>query len=456
MDIKALVEKQREFFKTGATKNPHFRKKQLLKLADTIKKYEYKINQALKKDLNKSRMESYMCEVGLSLSEIHYLSRHVIGWCRNKYVPTPLAQFHSDSFIKSEPYGVALVMSPWNYPFMLTIEPLAAAISAGNCCIVKPSAYSPCVSAVIAEIIEAAFPPEYIAVVQGGRAENNELLEQRFDYIFFTGSVNVGKLVMEKASKHLTPVTLELGGKSPCIVDKDANIKLAARRIAFGKYLNSGQTCVAPDYLFIHKDVKKEFIKEFTFCVKNMFGENPLENKDFPKMINKKHFDRVNNLIKGEKVIIGGKSNESTLQIVPTLLDKITPDSPIMQEEIFGPVLPMMTFSDLDEVVDYVTAHEKPLACYLFTHSRKTERYILDNISFGGGCVNDTIIHLATSHMPFGGVGGSGMGGYHGKFGFDTFSHKKSVLRKYTWLDLPMRYQPYSDFMEKLVRIFVK
>ncbi len=456
MDIKTLVEKQREFFNTGATKDPRFRKKQLLKLADSIKKYEYKINQALKKDLNKSQMEAYMCEVGLSLSEIHYLSCHVISWARNKYVPTPIAQFHSDSFIKSEPYGVALIMSPWNYPFMLAIEPLAVAISAGNCCIVKPSAYSPCVSAVIAEIIEATFPPEYIAVVQGGRAENTELLEQRFDYIFFTGSVSVGKLVMKKAAKHLTPVTLELGGKSPCIVDKDANIKMAARRIAFGKYLNSGQTCVAPDYLFIHKDVKKKFVEEFKLCVENMFGENPLENKDFPKIINKKHFDRVNNLMAGEKVIIGGKSNPDTLQIAPTLLDKITPDSPIMQEEIFGPVLPMMTFEDLGDVVNYVTAHEKPLACYLFTQSRKTERFILDNISFGGGCINDTIIHLATSHMPFGGVGGSGMGGYHGKFGFDTFSHKKSVLRKYTWIDLPMRYHPYTKFMEKLVRIFVK
>lgn len=456
MDIKTLVQKQRNFFNTGVTKNPRFRKKQLIKLADTIKKYEYKINQALKKDLNKSRMESYMCEIGLSLSEIHYLSRHVTAWSKNKHVLTPLAQFHSDSFIKPEPYGVTLIMSPWNYPFMLSIEPLAAAISAGNCCIVKPSAYSPCVSAVIEEIIKAAFPPEYIAVVRGGRTENTELLEQKFDYIFFTGSVAVGKLVMEKASKHLTPVTLELGGKSPCIVDKDANIKLAARRIAFGKFLNSGQTCVAPDYLFIHESVKEKFISEFTDCVKKMFGDNPFDNKDYPKMVNKKHFDRVNNLIKGENIIIGGSSNESTLQIAPTLLDNITPKSPIMQEEIFGPVLPMMTFSRLSEVVNFVTAREKPLACYLFTSSCKTEKYILDSISFGGGCVNDTIIHLATSRMPFGGVGGSGMGGYHGKFGFDTFSHQKSVLHKYTWIDLPMRYQPYSKIMEKMVRIFVK
>lgn len=456
MDIKTLVQKQREFFNTGVTKNPQFRRKQLTRLANAIKKYEYKINQALKKDLNKSRMESYMCEVGLSLSEINYLSRHVTAWSRNKYVLTPLAQFHSDSFIKPEPYGVALIMSPWNYPFMLSIEPLAAAISAGNCCILKPSAYSPCVSAVIAEIVQEAFSPEYVAVVQGGRAENTELLEQKFDYIFFTGSVAVGKLVMEKASKYLTPVTLELGGKSPCIVDKDANIKLAARRIAFGKFLNSGQTCVAPDYLFIHNDVKEKFIAEFIGCVKKMFGDNPFDNKDYPKMVNKKHFDRVNNLIEGEKVIIGGTANESTLQISPTLLDNITPEAPIMQEEIFGPVLPIMTFRKLSEVVNYVTSHEKPLACYLFTHSRKTEKYILDNISFGGGCVNDTIIHLATSHMPFGGVGGSGMGGYHGKFGFDAFGHKKSILRKYTWIDLPMRYQPYSKFMEKLVRIFVR
>lgn len=456
MNIKTLVQKQRDFFNTGVTKNPRFRKKQLIKLADTIKKYEYKINQALKKDLNKSRMESYMCEIGLSLSEIHYLSRHVTAWSKNKHVLTPITQFHSDSFIKPEPYGVTLIMSPWNYPFMLSIEPLAAAISAGNCCIVKPSAYSPCVSAVIEEIIKTAFPPEYISVVRGGRAENTELLEQKFDYIFFTGSVAVGKLVMEKASRHLTPVTLELGGKSPCIVDKDANIKLAARRIAFGKFLNSGQTCVAPDYLFIHESVKEKFISEFTDCVKKMFGDKPFDNKDYPKMVNKKHFDRVNNLIKGENIIIGGSSNESTLQIAPTLLDNITPKSSIMQEEIFGPVLPMMTFGRLSEVVNFVTAREKPLACYLFTSSRKTERYILDSISFGGGCVNDTIIHLATSRMPFGGVGGSGMGGYHGKFGFDTFSHQKSVLHKYTWIDLPMRYQPYSKIMEKMVRIFIK
>ncbi len=456
MDIQSLVQKQREFFARGITKNPNFRKKQLLRLADSIRKYEYKINQALKNDLNKSRMESYMCEVGLSLSEINFLSRHLVNWSRDKYVPTPLAQFHSDSFIKSEPYGVTLVMSPWNYPFMLSIEPLAASISAGNCCIVKPSAYSPCVSAVIAEIIEATFPPEYVAVVQGGRDENSELLEQRFDYIFFTGSVAVGRLVMEKASKHLTPVTLELGGKSPCIVDKTADIKLAAKRIAFGKYLNSGQTCVAPDYLLIQSDVKQKFIAEFSKCVKNMFGDNPLENQSYTKMINKKHFDRVNGLIKGEKIIFGGGSSEESLKIEPTLLDEVSPESPIMQEEIFGPVLPIMTFNHPTEVVEYVTSHEKPLACYIFTNNPKIEKYFLNKISFGGGCVNDTIIHLATSYMPFGGVGSSGMGNYHGKYGFDTFSHKKSVLKKHTWIDLPMRYQPYSSVMEKLVRLFVK
>lgn len=456
MEIERLVAEQKSWYEKGKTRSVAWRISALKTLKKGVLAHEKEIQEALRQDLGKSAMEGYMCETGMVLSELSYMIAHLKGFARTRRVRTPLAQFHAKSFVSPEPYGVVLVMSPWNYPFMLSLEPAIGAIAAGNCVIIKPSAYAPATSAVIAKLIRECFSRHFVAVVEGGRAENTKLLEQRFDFIFFTGSVKVGKLVMEKASRNLTPVCLELGGKSPCIVDKTANLKLAARRIVFGKYLNLGQTCVAPDYLFVHEDVKEKLLAEIEKCIVKQFGRNPLDNPDYGRIVNEKHFQRLQGLMKGEQVRIGGTVKESTLQIAPTVLEGITPSSKIMQEEIFGPILPLMTFCDLSEVITYVNRHEKPLALYLFTGSRKAERRILKSCSFGGGCINDTIIHLATSAMGFGGVGGSGMGSYHGRDSFDLFSHRRSIVKKYNWIDLPMRYQPYTGWKETLVRMFLK
>lgn len=456
MDIERLVKEQRSWYQKGKTRSVGWRISALKTLRRGIITHEKEIQEALKKDLGKSVTEGYMCETGMVLSELSYMISHLRKFAGEKRVPTPLAQFYSKSFVSPEPYGVVLVMSPWNYPFMLSIEPAIGAIAAGNCVIIKPSAYAPATSAVVAKLIKECFASHFVAVVEGGRAENTKLLEQRFDFIFFTGSVSVGKLVMEKASKNLTPVCLELGGKSPCIVDRTANLKLAARRIVFGKYLNLGQTCVAPDYLFVQEEVKEPLLKEMEKCIRRQFGKNPLDNPDYGKIINEKHFRRLTGLMRGEQIRIGGTVKESTLQIEPTVLEGITPDSRIMQEEIFGPILPVMIFHDLSEVITYVNRHEKPLALYLFTRSRKSERRILTSCSFGGGCINDTVIHLATSAMGFGGVGNSGMGSYHGRDSFELFTHRRSIVKKYNWIDLPMRYQPYKGWKETLVRMFLR
>ncbi len=456
MEIQKIVEKQRDYFATGATRPVAFRLNALKRLQEEIKKRELQIHEALKKDLNKSGFESYMTETGMTLAELGYLRKHLKSFCRPRTKLSPLAQFHSRSFTIHEPYGVTLVMSPWNYPFMLCLEPLAGALAAGNCCILKPSAYAPATSAAIRELIEAVFPPEYVAVVEGGRAENTALLEQRFDYIFFTGGVKVGKLVMEKASRNLTPVTLELGGKSPCIVEESADLKTAARRLAFGKYLNAGQTCVAPDYLLIQESIKEPFLALLEKEIRSMFGERPLENPDYPKIINEKHFNRILGLMEGEKLLTGGEYRRETLQIAPAVLDEISADAPVMKEEIFGPLLPALTFREIGEAEKFIQAREKPLACYIFTKKKEVEKRLLSSLSFGGGCVNDTIIHLATSRMGFGGVGGSGMGSYHGKKSFETFSHEKSIVKKYNWIDMPIRYQPYTKKKEKLLRLFLK
>lgn len=454
-EIEKIVKRQRRYFATGKTKSYAFRMHALTELEKSIRFHEKELNDALKKDLNKARMESYMTETGMVLSEISYLKKHLAGWMKEKNVLSPLAQFHARSFEVKEPYGVVLVMAPWNYPFMLLMEPVAGAIAAGNCVVAKPSAYSPNVSAVIATIIREALPAGLVEVVEGGRAQNQELLDQKFDYIFFTGGVKVGQLVLEKASRHLTPVTLELGGKSPCIVDQTANIRLAAKRIVFGKYLNAGQTCVAPDYILVHESVKDELVKYLKFYISVMLGDHPLKNPEYPKIINEKHFDRLMGLLKDEKAAVGGKGDRQQLKIEPTVLVDVTGDSPVMQEEIFGPILPVLSYQYLTDAEAFVNGRPKPLALYLFTKNRKTEKRILKNISFGGGCINDTIIHLATSRMGFGGVGGSGMGSYHGKYSFNTFTHTKSIVKKYCWLDLPMRYHPYIFWKELLVRIFM-
>lgn len=454
MTIEEITDAQRKFFATDATKSVDYRLQALSRLKAGLLRREQEIYGALHDDLNKSAFESYMTELGMTLDELRYVSGHLKGWAGKHPVPTPLAQFCSRSFQLPEPYGVVLIMAPWNYPLQLSLEPLIGAIAAGNCAVIKPSAYAPNTSRVIADLVAECFPPEYVAAVQGGRQENQDLLKQRFDYIFFTGSVAVGKLVMESASRYLTPVSLELGGKSPCIIDETADLNVAARRLAFGKFLNAGQTCVAPDYLLVQRSVKEEVLRNLIAEIKNFYGEKPIDNEIFPKIINEKHFNRLKGLMSGEHVLFGGGMN-SRGQIAPTILDEITAESPIMQEEIFGPILPVLTFDRLDEAISFVRGREKPLALYLFTRSGQTERRVFRSLSFGGGCVNDTIIHLATSHMGFGGVGYSGMGSYHGKASFDTFSHYRSIVKKYNWIDLPFRYPPYNSLKLKLIRLFL-
>lgn len=455
--IRSLLEAQKKFYKTGATIPVDFRVGQLKKLYGAVKKYEEEINDALRSDLGKSGFESFMCESGLVLSEISYMIRHTRRFARKKTVHTPLAQFASHSYTQAVPYGNTLIMSPWNYPFLLTIDPLADAIAAGNTAIVKPSAYSPATSRIVEKIITECFAPEYVAVVTGGRAENAALLEQKFDLVFFTGSQAVGREVLRHTAEHLTPAVLELGGKSPCIVDGSANLFLAAKRIVFGKYLNCGQTCVAPDYVLCESEVKERFIAEVIKEIKWQYGEKPLQNGDYGKIINEKHFSRLCALIDPDKVVIGGETNEKTNQIAPTVMDRVTEEDAVMGEEIFGPVLPILTFEDFDDMLDSLKDKEKPLALYLFSSDKKHIKRVTQELSYGGGCINDVIIHLATSEMGFGGVGESGMGSYHGKCGFAAFSHEKSVVDKKTWIDLPIRYQPYKNKLyERLLHLFLR
>ena len=456
MDIANLVGRQRAYFRTGATRSPAVRILMLDRLYRQIKAMEPEINEALQKDLGKSAFETFMCETGLSLSEISYMKKHLRKFSEKKRVRTPLAQFPSRSYILKEPYGCTLIMSPWNYPFMLSIEPLVDAIAAGNTVVLKPSAYSPHTSAVIKKLISAVFPEEYAAVVEGGRAENADLLEQEFDYIFFTGGTQVGKLVLQKAAEHFTPVTLEMGGKSPCIVDETANLKVAARRIAIGKNLNCGQTCVAPASLLIQESVRDKFLPLLEAAIRDMYGTDPLENPDYGRIVNEKHFARLCGILDGESVLFGGQRCQETLQIAPTVVGPVTPDGPAMGQELFGPILPVMTYQTLDEAISFVNSRPRPLALYIFSQNRGSIRQVQTQCSYGGGCVNDTIIHLATSEMGFGGVGMSGMGSYHGKFGFDTFTHEKSTVDKASWLDLPFRYQKYTSLKEKLIRMFLR
>ena len=456
LEVKNIIDSQRKYFLTGATLHVDFRIEALKKLKASIIKHESEINAALKSDLGKSAFESYMCETGMVLSELTYMIKHTRSFAKVKPVLTPLAQFHSRSFKKPSPYGVTLIMSPWNYPFMLAMDPLVDALAAGNTAVIKPSAYSPKTSEVIKMIIEECFEENYVAVILGGRAENQFLLKEHFDYIFFTGSIGVGKEVMRQASEHLTPVTLELGGKSPCIVEKTANLKLAARRIVFGKYLNCGQTCVAPDYIYCDKTIKDELVKEILKQIKKQYGKHPLDRDNYGKIVNEKHFDRISGLIEASKVVAGGNVNHKTLQIAPTVMDNVSFSDPVMQEEIFGPIMPILTFDTLQEAVAKINSLPHPLAFYIFTNNPKAAEYATSRCGFGGGCINDVIIHLATSEMGFGGFGESGIGSYHGKTGFDTFTHYKSIVDKKTWLDLPIRYQPYQKINEKLLRMFLK
>lgn len=444
-DIAALVQKTSVFFASNTTKSYQFRLEQLHKLDAALSRYEQRICDALYKDLYKASMETYMTELGMVRDEIRFLLKHLKKLMKPKRVHTPVTHFPASSMLYYEPYGTVLIMSPWNYPVNLTLTPLAGAIAAGNCAVVKPSNYSPKTSSVIAELIAETFDPAFITVVTGGREENTGLLEQKFDYIFFTGGTAVGKLVMEAAAQNLTPITLELGGKSPCIVDKTADIKVAAKRILFGKILNGGQTCVAPDYVLIHHEVKDAFIEECKTVLHTFLPTEAYTSCNMTRIINSKHFERLSRLIEGETVVIGGKSDARGRFIPLTVLDAISFESPVMQEEIFGPILPLISFTDLQWAIDQIRIRPKPLALYLFTTDTAVERKILSEISFGGGCINDTIVHLATPFMPFGGVGSSGMGSYHGKQSFYTFSHEKSIIKKSLLIDIPLRYHPYSE-----------
>ncbi len=456
MDVLELFGTQKEFFLSHETRDLRFRREALKRLREAILEWQPQLLAALQADLGKGATEAYMSEIGMVLAGLRDTLAHLRAWSRPRRMMAPLAQFPSSCEVIPEPYGVALIVSPWNYPVLLGLDPLVAAIAAGNCAILKPSELSPATSAVLAQMLTATFPQEFVAVVEGGVDESNELLALPFDTIFFTGSPAVGRIVMSAAARNLTPVTLELGGKSPCIIDETADIKLAARRIAFGKILNAGQTCVAPDYVLIDKTKKDEFIAAYERAVYHMLGENPLSNEALPRIVNQRHYVRVMGLMRGATAAVGGLGDAETLRIAPTLLTDVTPDSPCMQEEIFGPVLPVLTYTKLAEAEAFVLSRPKPLACYIFSKSSRHIKRLKGNLSFGGGCVNDCIVHLAVAGMPFGGVGNSGMGAYHGHAGFRAFSHEKSILKKANWLDLPFRYQPYNGFKDWLLRLFLR
>lgn len=455
-EIESVIEKQRKYFATGVTRDVKFRTEKLKLLKKALLDNEKKIAEALENDIGKCPTEGFMCETGLVISEINYMVKHIKQFSRDKRVHTPITNFCSRSFVKTEPYGSVLIISPWNYPVLLSFEPLVDAIAAGNTVVLKPAAYSAQTSRVIAEIAKKYFDEEYIAVVTGGREENQCLLDCKFDYIFFTGSKAVGKEVMKKASERLIPVTLELGGKSPCIVCSDADIKLSARRIVFGKLLNCGQTCVAPDYILCDKAVKERFVQALKNEIVRQYGKEPLSCSEYGKIVNEKHFDRICALIEPSKVVFGGKSCRETLKIEPTVMDGVEYDDRVMSEEIFGPVFPIIAYDKLEDALEYIKSGDKPLAFYIFTNSRKTAAEAISRCSFGGGCINDVVIHLASSNMGFGGVGESGMGAYHGKVGFDTFSHKKSVVDKKRFVDLPLRYRPYKKKYSDVVRALLK
>ena len=455
MKLEEIIKRQRSFFNEGITRDIEYRKQALQRLRRGIESHETQLFEALRKDLGKSPYEAYATELGIVYEEISYMLRHLNRLAKPEKVYTPLTNFPSKSVIFKEPYGLILIMSPWNYPVQLTLVPLIGALAAGNCAVVKPSNYSPAVSAVIRDILSESFSDSYVYVILGGREENQNLLEQRFDYIFFTGGKAVGRTVMKAAAKNLTPVTLELGGKSPCIVDSTADVALAARRIVWGKFLNCGQTCVAPDYLLVHKDIKENLLEAMVRNIEALYGSDPIQSKDYGKIVNEKHYRRLASLMEGETPYYFGGYDEEKLKIGPIILDDARWDSPCMAEEIFGPVLPVIEFEDLRQVKSRVEKRPRPLALYLFTGSRENEKFILKNLSFGGGCINDTIMHLANNRMPFGGTGESGMGSYHGKYSFRTFSHEKSILKKSRFIDLPMRYAPYPA-KDRLLRFFMK
>jgi len=455
MNIEHQIQIKRELFNANVTKSVKFRIHQLKKLKQAIMENEDKILEAVRLDLNKSAFEGFTSEIGMVYEEINYMIKNVDKLSRMKRVSSPLANFPSKSYILKDPYGVVLIMAPWNYPFQLAILPLVGAIAAGNTAIIKPSEHSIHTSKIIEEMINSNFSEDFISVINGDVEVNKEILNHKFDLIFFTGSVPVGKIVMEKASKHLTPVILELGGKSPTIIDKTAKIDLAIRRISWGKFLNAGQTCVAPDYLLVDRSIKDKFKTRLLEHLNSMETELTLES-EYPKIINQRNFDRLISMIDQDKMIYGGKSNPKTNQIEFTVIDDVCKDDEIMNDEIFGPILPIMYYDRIEEAIEYIRDNPRPLALYLFTEDNDVKNEVLKSISFGGGCINDTISHIINPKLPFGGVGNSGIGAYHGKESYQAFTRAKSIVERSTFIDIPLRYMAKSDLALKLARKIMK
>ncbi|MCM3128387.1 aldehyde dehydrogenase [Paenibacillus provencensis] len=453
--INEIVQRQKDYYSSGATRRLEFRLEQLRLLREGIVRRKSEILEAVRIDLNKSEQEAIMTEYGILLEEIDFIKKRLKGWMKRKRVKTSLkTHIGSKGYIVAEPYGTTLIIAPWNYPFQLALSPLLGAIAAGNTAVIKPSELTPHVSAVLNSLIGELYDPAYITVVEGAVETSQELLRQPFDKIFFTGSVAVGKVVMKAAAEQLTPLTLELGGKSPCIIHQDAHVKLAAKRVAFGKVTNAGQTCIAPDYLLVHESVRDAFVEEYAKAIKSFYGKDPVEHTDYGRIVSPKHFERLKGFLQTGSIVLGGEVNEESLKIAPTILEGISWEDPVMQEEIFGPILPMMTYQHLDEVVHRVNARPKPLALYLFTENKMVQERIIEQISFGGGCINDTLMHVATPHLPFGGVGESGMGSYHGESSFAAFSHMKSVLKQTNKFDIKMKYPSKNNL--KIIRKVMK
>jgi aldehyde dehydrogenase (NAD+) len=455
-DFSSLVEKQRLYFQSGITRPYRFRIEQLKLLRIAIRKHEGRISEALRADLGKSDGESYMTEIGPGLAELRFIKNHLKEWMLPQSVPGMIYSFPSKGIIYPEPYGIALIIAPWNYPFWLSVNPVIGAIAAGNCVILKPSEAASHSASALKKMFDETFPSEFISVIEGGPEVSQQLTELPPDSIFFTGSTSVGKIVAQAAAKNLVPYTLELGGKSPCIVDESADLKLAARRIMWGKLITAGQTCVAPDYLLIHKNVRDAFVNEVKKVLDHFYPAGALDDEEYPRIINQKHFDRLRNLMQDGKILLGGKLDEVRLKIEPTLLEDVSWDRAIMREEIFGPLLPVLSFESVNEVIDTINHHPKPLSLYVFSSNKKFQQRILQGVSYGGASVNDTIEHLGNSYLPFGGIGTSGIGAYHGKWSFDTFSHYKGVMKKGTWIDLPFRYKPFTKMKGWVMRMFMR
>ena len=456
-DVESMIALQHEFYFTGVTKSPEFRKEMLTKLRNAIVDNEDTITEALEKDLGKSAFEAYVTEIGFVLSSITQMLKNVDAWMKPESAKTPIYLQPAKSFVVREPYGSVLIIGPFNYPFQLVIEPLVGAIVGGNCAIVKPSEFATNTVKILNKIITETFPPEYIRVVEGEREETSALIHAPFDYIFFTGSVAVGKVVMKAAAERLTPVTLELGGKSPTIVDQSANLANAAERIVWGKFLNTGQTCVAPDYLLVHHSVKVEFIDRLIETIQRFYGENPSLSKDYGRIINERQFDRLAGVIEKEwpQIIHGGDFNRSSLYIEPTILDRITWESRSMEEEIFGPILPIIEYDNLADAIHGIRQLPKPLAAYMFTENEEAANYFIESLPFGGGCINDTVSHVGNTNLPFGGVGSSGMNAYHGKASFDVFTHAKAIMQRSTKIPMRLALPPYTNKL-KLVKPLIR